>query len=142
MWDNRKKLTTELLLLKQLADIVFVVFSSFSICETNFRDYECKMERRKLRLKPELAEKPVFIYCNIKIKTWLFLYNFTRKPVVTGKKVILFVSIFWSQFLSHQKISVTTEDTAELIIKHVKHNVITTKSIKMALANLCTCRFV
>ena len=63
----------------------------------------------------------------------------TRKPVVTGKKVILivFLSIFYSsQFLSHQKISVTTKDTAELNVKHVKHNVITTKSIKMALANL------
>ena len=60
----------------------------------------------------------------------------TRKPVVTGKKVIVFLSIFSSQFLSHQKISVTTKDTAELNVKHVKHNVISTKSIKMALSNL------
>ena len=67
----------------------------------------------------------------------------TRKPVVTGRKLISYLSIFGSQFLSHQKIlSVTTEDTAELNEKHVKHKVITTKSIKMALANLCTCRFV
>ena len=48
----------------------------------------------------------------------------TRKPVVTGRKVILFVSIFGSQFLSHQQISVTTEDTAELNVKHVKYNII------------------
>ena len=60
----------------------------------------------------------------------------TRKPLITGRKVILFVIIFGSQFLWHQKISVTTEDTAELNVKQVKHNVITTKSIKMALANL------
>ena len=44
-------------------------------------------------------------------------YNTTRKPTVTGGKVILFVSIFGSQFLSHRKISVTTKDIAELIIK-------------------------
>ena len=70
------------------------------------------------------------------MKELLFYIN-TRKPVVTGKKVILFLSIFYSsQFLSHQKTSVTTKDTAELNLKHVKHNVITTKSIKMALANL------
>ena len=59
--------------------------------------------------------------------------------MVTGRKLISFLSIFGSQFLSHKKIlsaSVTTEDTAELNVKHVKHNVITTKSIKMALANL------
>ena len=62
--------------------------------------------------------------------------------MVTGKKVIVFLSIFSSQFLSHQKISVTTKDTAELNVKHVKHNVITTKSIKIALVNICTCRFV
>ena len=69
----------------------------------------------------------------------LFSLYITRKPVVTGKKVILiiFLSIFYSsQFLLHQKISVTTKDTAELNVKNVKHNVITTKSIKMALANL------
>ena len=68
-------------------------------------------------------------------------YNKTRKPVVTGRKFILFFSIFGSQVLSHQKISVTTKDTAELNVKHVKHNVNTTKSIKMALVNICTCRF-
>ena len=51
-------------------------------------------------------------------------------------------NVLGSQFLSHQKISVTTKDTAELNVKHVKHNVITTKSIKMALVNICTCRFV
>ena len=63
--------------------------------------------------------------------------------MVTGKKVIVFLSIFSSQFLSHQKISVTTKDTAELNVKHVKHNVITTKSIKIALViYICTCRFV
>ena len=56
--------------------------------------------------------------------------------MVTGSKLILFVSIFGSPFLSHQKISVTNKDTAELNVKHVKHNVITTKSIKMALENL------
>ena len=56
--------------------------------------------------------------------------------MVTGKKVIVFLSIFSSQFLSHQKISVTTKDTAELNVKHVKHNVISAKSIKMALSNL------
>ena len=66
----------------------------------------------------------------------------TRKPVVTGRNVVLFLSIFGSQFLSHHNISVTTKHTAELTVKHVKHNVITTKSIKMALVNLCTCRFV
>ena len=60
-------------------------------------------------------------------------YN-TRKPVVS---ISLVVSFSW-----HQKISATTEHTTELNVKHVKHNVITTKSIKMALANLCTCRFV
>ena len=38
------------------------------------------------------------------------LYNLTRKPVVTGRKEILFFSIFSSQFLWYQKISVTTED--------------------------------
>ena len=73
-------------------------------------------------------------------------YNDTRKPVVTGRKVIVFyLSLVVSfEFLLHQKISVTTKDTAELNVKHVtvKHNVITTKSIKMALVNICTCRFV
>ena len=71
-------------------------------------------------------------------------YDDTRKPVVTGRKVIVFyLSLVVSfEFLLHQKISVTTKDTAELNVKHVKHTVITTKSIKMALANLCTCRFV
>ena len=61
-----------------------------------------------------------------------------QNPPFTTTKVILFVYIFGSQFLWHQKISVTTEETAELNVKlkHVKHNVITTKSIKMALANL------
>ena len=56
--------------------------------------------------------------------------------MVTGRKVISFVSIFGSHFLSHQKISVTSKDTAELNVKHVKPNVITTKSIKMAHENL------
>ena len=51
-------------------------------------------------------------------------YESTRKPVVTGK-IILFFSIFGSRFLWHQKISVTTKDTAEFNVKHVKHNVIT-----------------
>ena len=69
----------------------------------------------------------------------LTTYYITRKHVVTGRKVILFSFIFGSQFLSHQKISVLTKDTAELNVKPVKHNVITTKSIKMALGNLCTC---
>ena len=56
---------------------------------------------------------------------------------------MLFLSNIGSQFLSDQKVlSVTTKDTAELNVKHVRHNVITTKSMKMALANLCTCRFV
>ena len=45
-------------------------------------------------------------------------------------------TIFCSHFLSHQKISVTTKDTAELNVKHDKPNVITTKSIKMAPENL------
>ena len=47
--------------------------------------------------------------------------------MVTGKNIsiILFLSIFRSQFLSHQKISVATKDTAELNLKHVKQNVIT-----------------
>ena len=51
--------------------------------------------------------------------------------MVTGRKVILFVYIFGSQFLWHQKKTVTTEDTAELDVKlkHVKHNVITKKKI-------------
>ena len=40
-----------------------------------------------------------------------------ENPVVTGRKVILFLSIFVSQFLSHQKISVTTEDAAELNVR-------------------------
>ena len=67
----------------------------------------------------------------------------TRKPVVTGRKLISFLFIFCSQFYRFKKIlSVTTEETAELNVKHVKPNVITTKSIKMAIANLCTCRFV
>ena len=43
--------------------------------------------------------------------------------MVTGRKVISFLSIFGSQFLSHQKISVSTKDTAELNVKHVKYNV-------------------
>ena len=65
-------------------------------------------------------------------------YDDTRKPVVTGRKVIVFyLSLVVSfEFLLHQKISVTTKDTAELNVKHVKHNVISTKSIKMALSNL------
>ena len=54
----------ELFLLKQLAQIVFSVLSSSSICETNFRDYEYIMDKRRLRLRPELAEKLVFVYCN------------------------------------------------------------------------------
>ena len=71
-------------------------------------------------------------------------YDDTRKPVVTGRKLIVFyLSLVDSfEFLLHQKISVTTKDTAELNVKLVKHTVITTKSINMALANLCTCRFV
>ena len=56
-------------------------------------------------------------------KNAITLYKI-RKPLVTGRKVILFVSIFGSQFLSHQKISVTTKDTAESNVKHIKHNVI------------------
>ena len=68
----------------------------------------------------------------IQTKIILWIISKTRKPVVTGKKVIVFLSIFRRQFLSHQKIlSVTTKDTAELNVKHVKHNVITTKPIKM-----------
>ena len=62
-----------------------------------------------------------------------------ENPWSQGGKLYYF---FGSQFLLHQKISGTTKDTAEFNVKHVKHNVITTKSIKMALANLCTCRFV
>ena len=58
----------ELFLLKQLAQIVFSVLSSLSICETNFRDYEYIMDKRRLRLRPELAEKLVFVYCNKRMK--------------------------------------------------------------------------
>ena len=61
--------------------------------------------------------------------------------MVTGRKVILFLFVLGSQLGRHQKISVTTKDTAELNEKYIKHNVITTKSIKMALANLCTCMY-
>ena len=43
----------------------------------------------------------------------------SSKPVVTGKKIVSFLSIFGSQFLSRQKVSVATEDTAELDVKHV-----------------------
>ena len=65
-------------------------------------------------------------------KRILWIISKTRIPVVTGRKVISFLSIFGSRFLSHQKIlSVTTKDTAELNLKHVKLNVITTQSIKM-----------
>ena len=58
----------ELFLLKKLAQIVFSVLSSSSICETNFRDYEYIMDKRRLRLRPELAEKLVFVYCNKRMK--------------------------------------------------------------------------
>ena len=51
-----------------LADIVFVILSSSPICETNFRDYKYIMDKRRLRLKPELGEKLIFIYCNKIIK--------------------------------------------------------------------------
>ena len=58
----------ELFLLKQLAQIVFSVLSSSSICETKFRDYEYIMDKRRLRLRPEQAEKLVFVYCNKMMK--------------------------------------------------------------------------
>ena len=50
---------------------------------------------------------------------------------------ILFLSIFGSQFLSHQKISVTTKDTAEfnVIVKHV----ITTKWRSQIFARAGSC---
>ena len=51
-----------------LAQIVFSVLSSSSICETKFRDYEYIMDKRRLRLRPELAEKLVFVYCNKRMK--------------------------------------------------------------------------
>ena len=65
-----KYLGGELFLLKQLAQIVFSVLSSSSICETKFRDYEYIMDKRRLRLRPELAEKLVFVYryCNKMMK--------------------------------------------------------------------------
>ena len=53
--------------------------------------------------------------------------------MITRRKVILSVSIFGSQFLSYHyyiKTSVSTKDSAELNITHVKHNEITTKSKK------------
>ena len=56
-----KYLGGELFLLKQLAQIVLSVLSSSSICETKFRDYEYIMDKRRLRLRPELAEKLVFV---------------------------------------------------------------------------------
>ena len=100
----------------------------------------------KLHIELILSKCKVLItnLCRIYLNTYksdldIWIYIETRKPVVTGRKVILFLSIFGSQFLSHQKISVTTKDTAEFNVKHVQHNVITTKSIKMALANRCTC---
>ena len=64
-----KYLGGELFLLKQLAQIVFSVLSSSSICETKFRDYEYIMDKRRLRLRPELAEKLVFVYCNKMMKS-------------------------------------------------------------------------
>ena len=51
----------------------------------------------------------------------------------------IFCIYLWYSVFIALKISVTTKDTAELNVKHVKHNVITTKSIKMALANLILC---
>ena len=63
-----KYLGGELFLLKQLAQIVFSVSSSSSIYETNFRDYEYIMDKSRLRLRPELAEKLVFVYCNKRMK--------------------------------------------------------------------------
>lgn len=60
--------TPELFLLKKLAEVIYAILSSSSICETNFRDYEYIMDKRRLRLKPNLAEKLVFIYCNKRIK--------------------------------------------------------------------------
>ena len=60
--------TPEVNLLKKLADTVFVALTSASICETNFRDFEYIMSKRRLRLQPDLTEKLVFIYCNKRIR--------------------------------------------------------------------------
>ena len=60
--------TPELCLFKKSAEVIYVILSSSSICETYFRDYEYTMDMRRLRLKPNLAEKLVFIYCNKRIK--------------------------------------------------------------------------
>ena len=57
----------EVCLFKKLAGLVFSILSSSSKCETNFRDHEYIMDKRRLRLKPQLAEKLIFIYCNKKI---------------------------------------------------------------------------
>ena len=71
------------------------------------------------------------------ICTWAVVHtDIQTERKFRGHREEVFLSIFNSQFLSHLKISVTTKDTAELNVKHVKHNVISTKSIKMALANL------
>ena len=51
-----------------LAKVVFSILSFSSICKTNFRDYECIMNKMRQTLISQLAEKLVFIYCNKKIK--------------------------------------------------------------------------
>ena len=56
--------------------------------------------------------------------------------MVTGKKECKY---YFFIYLWLSVLFASTKDTAELNVKHVKHNVITTKSIKIVLANLCTC---
>ena len=62
--------------------------------------------------------------------------------MVAGRKLIVF---FDNHIFIASKISIPTEDTADLNVKHFKHNVIATKPIEMPFqitdifARACTC---
>ena len=56
--------------LKRLATIIMPLFSSSSICETNFSHFDYIFGNKRLRLKSDRANKLIFLYSNSKVQTY------------------------------------------------------------------------
>ena len=72
--------------------------------------YKVDAGKKKEKEKKRKRAASAGLFCCSRPFVSIQLYTETRKPVVTGRKLIVFFVI---KFKSRQKISYTTEDTAD-----------------------------
>ncbi len=80
------------------------------------------MDKRRLRLRPELAEKLVFIYCNKRIKILIVISSLTYSKFFYCLTIIVFLFDYYLKFYDYNTKQIVQVVDTNFDSKELKKN--------------------